>query len=188
MGIKLEDIFASSPVVTAVKDDTGLEHALAKECSIVFILYGNICNIGEIVGRVKAGGKLAIVHVDLIVGLGTREIAVDYIREKTCADGIISTKPALVKRAMELGLVGGQRTFLIDSMAMENTMKQLAQFKPDFMEIMPGVMPKVIRRIHEAASVLLVAGGLLSDKQDVMLALQAGADAVSTTKEELWDI
>ena len=114
--------------------------------------------------------------------------AVDYIKENTRADGIISTRPGMVKRAMELGLIGGQRAFLIDSIALENTRKQLAAFQPDFMEIMPGMMPKILKRIRETTSVLLVAGGLLSDKQDIMAAFQAGVDAVSTTKEELWEV
>ena len=186
--MKLEDVFASSPVITAVKDDAGLNHAMGRDCAIVFILYGNICNIGDIVETIKEHGKLAIVHVDLIVGLSFKEIAVDFIKENTRADGIISTKPMLVKRAKELGLIGGQRTFMIDSIALDNTKKQLATFRPDFMEIMPGVMPKVLRRVRENTSVLLVAGGLLSDKQDIMAAFQAGADAVSTTKEELWGL
>lgn len=186
--MKLEDIFESSPVITAVKDETGLAHAMEKDCTIVFILYGTVCNIRKIVDTVKEHGKLAIVHVDLIVGLSSKEIAVDFIKENTRADGIISTKPVLVKRAMELGLIGGQRTFLIDSIALENTRKQLVSFQPDFMEIMPGVMPKVLKMIRETTSVLLVAGGLLSDKQDIMAAFQAGVDAVSTTKEDLWEV
>lgn len=186
--MKLEDIFASSPVITAVKDETGLEHAMEKECAIVFILYGNVCTIPRIVEKVKAYGKMAIVHVDLIVGLSSKEVAVDYIKENTLADGIISTRPGLVKRAMELGLIGGQRAFLIDSIALDNTRKQLAAFQPDFMEIMPGMMPKILKQIRETTSVLLVAGGLLSDKQDIMAAFQAGVDAVSTTKEELWEV
>jgi glycerol-3-phosphate responsive antiterminator len=186
--VKLEDVFASSPVITAVKDDTGLRHAMEKDCAIVFILYGTICNIAQIVETVKEHGKLAIVHVDLIMGLGSKEVAVDFIKENTQADGIISTKPGLVKRAMELGLIGGQRAFLIDSIALENTRKQLASFRPDFMEIMPGMMPKILRLIRETSSVLLVAGGLLSDKQDIMAAFQAGVDAVSTTKEDLWEV
>ena len=33
--LKLEDIFASSPVITAVKDEAGLEHAMEKECAIM---------------------------------------------------------------------------------------------------------------------------------------------------------
>ena len=153
--MKLEDIFASSPVITAVKDDTGLTHAVEKDCTIVFILYGNVCNIPSIVEKVKERGKLAIVHVDLIAGLSSKEVAVDYIKENTRADGIISTRPGMVK---------------------------------DFMEIMPGMMPKILKRIRETTSVLLVAGGLLSDKQDIMAAFQAGVDAVSTTKEELWEV
>ena len=186
--MKLEDIFAYSPVITAVKDEEGLEHALEKDCAMVFILFGTVCNVGKIVERVKERGKLAIVHVDLIAGLSSREVAVDYIKDHTDADGIISTKPALVKYAMELGLIGGQRAFLIDSIALENVRKQLAVFQPDFMEIMPGVMPKVLKKVREDTPVILVAGGLLSDKQDIMAALQAGADAVSTTKEELWEV
>ncbi len=186
--MKLEDIFESSPVITAVKDETGLKHAMEKDCMIVFILYGTVCSIPQIVERVKAHGKMAIVHVDLIMGLSSKEVAVDFIKENTRADGIISTKPGLVKRAMELGLVGGQRIFLIDSIALENTRKQLASFRPDFIEIMPGMMPKILRQIRENTSVLLVAGGLLSDKQDIMAAFQAGVDAVSTTKEDLWEV
>ncbi len=186
--MKLEDIFASSPVITAVKDDTGLEHAMEKDCAMVFILYGNVCNISSIVEKVKERGKLAIVHVDLIAGLSSKEVAVDFIKENTRADGIISTRTGMVKRAMELGLIGGQRAFLIDSIALENTRKQLTSFQPDFMEIMPGMMPKILKRIRETTSVLLVAGGLLSDKQDIMAAFQAGVDAVSTTKEDLWEV
>ena len=186
--MKLEDIFESSPVITAVKDDCGLEHAMEKDCAIVFILYGTVCSISGIVDKVKEHGKLAIVHVDLILGLSSKEVAVDFIRENTRADGIISTRPGLVKRAMELGLIGGQRAFLIDSIALENTRRQLAAFQPDFMEIMPGMMPKILRQIREITSVLLVAGGLLSDKQDIMAAFQAGVDAVSTTKEDLWEV
>ena len=78
--LKLEDIFESSPVITAVKDETGLKHAMEKDCMIVFILYGTVCSIPQIVERVKAHGKMAIVHVDLIMGLSSKEVAVDFIK------------------------------------------------------------------------------------------------------------
>ena len=34
----------------------------------------------------------------------------------------------------------------------------------------------------------LVAGGLISDKKDIIAAFDAGVDAVSTTREELWGL
>lgn len=184
--MNIRDLFEISPIITAVKSEEGLEHAIGTDSTVVFILYGTILNIPQIVERIKAGGKLAIVHVDLIAGLSSKEVAVDFIKENTRADGIISTKPMLVRHARELGLIGGQRTFLIDSMALDNMKKQLESFEPDFMELMPGVMPGVLKQIRQMTKIPLVAGGLLSDKKDIMAAFDAGIDAVSTTKELLW--
>ena len=107
----------NSPVIAAVKDDDGLKKCLETDSSIVFILYGDICNIPQIVETVKSAGKIAMVHVDLIHGLSPKEIAIDFIHQYTKADGIISTKALLIKRASELGLYTIHRFFVIDSKA-----------------------------------------------------------------------
>ena len=185
---KIRDLFEISPIITAVKDEPGLEKALKTESPVVFLLFGNICNITGLVDQVKNSGKIAIVHVDLIQGLSSKEVAVDFIHQNTRADGIISTKAPLVRHAMDLGMIGGQRTFLIDSMALEITKKQLLTFQPDFMELMPGVMPKILKTVRGYTEIPLVAGGLISDKKDILAAFDAGVDAVSTTREELWGL
>ena len=185
---KIRDLFEISPIITAVKDEQGLEKALKTESPVVFLLFGNICSITGLVDQVKNSGKIAIVHVDLIQGLSSKEVAVDFIRQNTRADGIISTKAPLVRHAMDLGMIGGQRTFLIDSMALETTKKQLLTFQPDFMELMPGVMTKILKAVRGYTEIPLVAGGLISDKKDILAAFDAGVDAVSTTREELWGL
>ncbi len=174
------------PVIAAVKDKEGLEHSLSSESSIVFILFGDILTISDIVNRVKEQGKLAMVHIDLISGLSAKEVSVDFIKEHTRSDGIISTKPILIKRAKELSLYTILRFFVIDSMAYENIKKQCANVKPDCIEILPGVMPKVIKRICNTQEVPVIAGGLISDKEDIILALDAGAISISTTDKEVW--
>ena len=121
--MKAIELLETSPVIAAVKDDKGLQRCFESECQVVFVLYGNVCNIGGIVRQIQEHGKVAIVHVDLTAGLSAKEVAVDFIKQTTSADGIISTKPLLVKRALELGLYGVQRTFMIDSMAV-STMKK----------------------------------------------------------------
>ena len=75
--------FEDYPVIAAVKDEDGLKKCLESgaEIQIVFVLYGDLCNIGDIVDRLKEGGKTVIVHLDLISGLGNREIVVDYIKK-----------------------------------------------------------------------------------------------------------
>lgn len=184
--MKAIDLVEASPVIAAVKDDNGLKRCFDTECQVVFILYGNVCTIGGIVHQLKEHGKIAIVHADLASGLSSKEIAIDFIQQNTEADGIISTKPMLVKRAVELGLIGVQRTFIIDSMAMSTTKKQIDAFCPDLIEVMPGIMPRVLKEIKSYTDIPIIAGGLISDKKDIMAAFSAGADAISTTKEELW--
>ena len=136
--------------------------------------------------RIKQSGRIAVVHIDLIGGLAPKEISVDFIHTQTKADGIISTKPALIKHARELGMLTILRFFVIDSMAYENIRKQCMQAKPDCIELLPGILPKVIRRICEAEHVPVIAGGLIEDREDIMNALQAGAVSISTTNHEVW--
>ena len=81
---ELMDAIQETPVIAAVKDDDGLQNALQNEnIRVVFILYGDICSIASIVQRIHAAGKFAIVHVDLIAGLASKEVAVDFIRSQT---------------------------------------------------------------------------------------------------------
>ena len=180
------EIIAEFPIIAAVKDEKELKESLMTDCKVIFILFGNICNISEIVEKIKNKDKLAIIHADLVQGLSAKTEAIDYLRLNTKADGIISTKGNLVTYAVEIGLIGILRNFIIDSMAMENVNKQVSLANPDMVEIMPGIMPEIIEKIKSELKLPLIAGGLISEKKDVIAALAAGADAVSTTKIGLW--
>jgi glycerol-3-phosphate responsive antiterminator len=184
----IASLFADAPVIAAVKDDMHLEKAIITEATVIVLLYGTVCNIAAICKKIKDADKIAIVHIDLINGLASKSEAVDFINEHTVADGIISTRQNLVKRAIEVGLYGGQRTFLVDSMAVKTITKQIQNFKPTFLEIMPGTIFDEIAKIRKITTIPLVAGGLLSSKKDILAALTAGADAVSTTREDLWHV
>lgn len=177
---------ADSPVIAAVKNEAQLADALVGECETIFLLCGDILNIGTLCAKVKAAGKHPILHLDLVNGLAPREIAVDFIRETTCAEGIISTRPQLIRRAKELGLFAVLRVFVIDSRALETIERECGTTEPDVIEILPGVMPDVIRKISGMFQTPLIAGGLISTKQEIMAALRAGAIAVSTTNRACW--
>lgn len=50
---ELMDAILETPVIAAVKDDAGLRNALTNEnIRVVFVLYGDICNISSIVRRI----------------------------------------------------------------------------------------------------------------------------------------
>ena len=183
---QFKEAVEDSPIIAAVKDMEGLERCLKSDSRIIFILFGDVLTIADIVARVKQSNRMAMVHLDLIGGLTTKEISVDYIKNATRADGIITTKPALIKRAKELRLYTILRFFAIDSMAYDNIHRQCQSARPDCIEILPGVMPKVIARIVRQEHAPVIAGGLIADKEDIMAALDAGAVSVSTTNATLW--
>ncbi len=180
------ELLQDNPVILAAKDPSQLAAALAAEGDVVFLLFGDVCTIGSLIRQAKAAGKTVLVHIDRISGLSARPAAVDFIRSQTCADGIISTQPQLVKRAAELGLLTVLRFFALDSMSLSNLQKQLSICDPSLIEIMPGLMPKIIRSFCQLVRQPVIAGGLVSDKEDVFAALKAGAISVSTTCQTLW--
>ena len=182
----------ANPVIAAVKNDAGLQAAVEmEEIQVIFVLYGDVCTIPEILERIKVAGKKAMVHIDLIAGLSAKEISVEFIARQTRADGIITTKPALVRRAQELGIFAVLRFFVIDSLALkniENLEMQCGTSRPDFIEVLPGVMPKVLGRIAKVSRIPMIAGGLITEKEDVIAALSAGAIAVSSTNQDVWNL
>lgn len=175
------------PVIAAVKDQAGLERILALDNRVVFVLSGDLLSIGETLRRLRAADKLAIVHLDLIQGLSGKEAAVDFLKAQG-ADGIITTKPVLIRRARELGLGAVLRFFIFDSLSLETMERTARECRPDLVEILPGIMPKIIARIHESLPIPLICGGLVAEKSDVLDALKAGALAVSTSSPALWAI
>ena len=183
-----KELLAESPVIAAVKDDEGLKKAVQSDCQVIFLLYGTIMNIGDLVQQVHNAEKICVVHADLVEGLSNRDIAVDGLVKLSHPDGIISTRSGQIRRAQALGLLTIQRGFLIDSMSMRSLLSQAETNRPDFIEILPGIIPTVIQEIVEKSSVPVIAGGLIRNKQDVMQALRAGVTAVSTTASDVWEM
>ena len=184
----LAETLLNEPVIAAVKTDEALTAALASPCSAVFLLASTLLTVDGLVHRIHDAGKLAVVHIDLVDGLSSREIAVDSLNALCHPDGIISTRPALVRRARHLGLVTVQRAFILDSLALSNLPDQLSVGKPDFIEILPGIMPRVIAEITQTTATPVIAGGLIKYKDEVMAAMRAGAAAVSTTCPAVWEM
>ncbi|MBP2026600.1 glycerol uptake operon antiterminator [Acetoanaerobium pronyense] len=177
-----------NPIIAAVQNETDVELAIASDVKTIFLLSADIFNVKSIVDKVKASGKSVLIHIDFLEGIGKDSKAIEYIVKVIQPDGIISTKSSHIKLAKEKGMFTIQRFFLIDNKSYDMTIKSVKTIKPDMIEIMPGVMPQIISRITKEISTPVIAGGLISTKQDIMDILKAGALGTSTGKKELWDL
>lgn len=183
----MKELLECNPIIGAIKDDYDLEKVLDSDCNVVFLLSGDILTLGEKVKRLKERNKCVFVHLDMIGGISSNPVIVKYLKTQSEIDGIITTKIGLVKKALEEDIHVVQRVFLLDSISLKSSIENLKRCKPSAIEIMPGVMTKVVKRLHkEFPDLPIICGGLIDEKSEIIDVLKNGAMAVSTSKKELW--
>ena len=185
--LRMLPLLERTPVIPAVKDDTALTRAAGCESRVLFLLGGDLLTIPGWIARTHEAGKQAVVHIDLVNGLAPKEVAVDWLLHQG-ADGILSTRPHLIRRGRELGMLTVLRVFAIDSKAVGNLQKETEMVTPDVIEILPGTLPKVIEKLSRRLPIPLIAGGLMAEKEDILAALAAGALCVSSSEDSLWEV
>lgn len=180
---KIIDCLECNPIIAAISDDKW-QQALESPVQVIFYMSANLLTIAERVQQAHNAGKYIMVHLDLAEGIGRDKTGIRYLAD--CgADGIISTKGQLIRQAKEQGLFTVQRFFAVDSVGVEGVGEILRNTNPHLVEIMPGVVLKVIKRYADKG-LSVIAGGLIQSKNEVTDALKAGAVAVSTGCVGLW--
>ena len=172
-----------NPVIAAIGDDKW-HQALESPVHILFYMSANLLTIEERIRQAHAAQKYVMVHLDLAEGLGKDRTGIRFLA-RCGADGIISTKAQLIRHAKEQGLATIQRFFALDSKGLESIEEMLRNSEPHLIEIVPGVIPKVLDRFSKG-KLPVIAGGLLETKAELTHALNCGVIAVSTGRVELW--
>jgi glycerol uptake operon antiterminator len=180
------ETISDSPVIATAQDKDKLSCALKIGVPTVFLVNTDIFSAKEYVSMAAAAGCNVFLHMDLIEGLAGNTKAVDYVRNRISPSGIISTKSVLIKYAREQGMFCIQRFFMVDSASYENAINTIKTTKPSMVELMPGILPDVIRRFTNAVDTPVIAGGLITRKQQIIEALSGGALGVSTGCIDLW--
>ena len=184
-----EEIFEAiyeNPIIMAIKNNKDLRDSLDSENKIVFVLFGTVESIPHIVNKLKSNGKIVMVHEDLIEGLSSSSLSAAFIKNYTKADGIITTRPQNASYARQIGLFAILRFFVLDSISYENVKETVKKANCDLIEILPGIMPKVLDDISKRTRIPVVAGGLIKEKSDVVEALKANAIAISSSNTDVW--
>ncbi len=176
----------NNPVIAAVRSETDLKQAVETSVEIIFLLRSSILTLPKMIETVHAKNKLIFVHSDFSDGIGNDKDGIAYLKSLG-VDGIISTRSVIIKYAKELGLLTVQRFFIVDSHSIDTAIDAINIARPDMIEIMPGIMSKIIERFSEAVRLPVIAGGLIETKQEVIDALSAGATGISTNAKKLWN-
>ncbi|AXF55923.1 glycerol-3-phosphate responsive antiterminator [Salicibibacter kimchii] len=184
--LHLNDI-VQSQVISAIDSKDKIPIAINSECNVAFLLTGDILVLPSYIKQLHDAGMDVFVHMDFIEGLASDKSAIDYIVKEINPIGIITTKSFVIKLAKKQGLQTIQRLFLIDGNAVNKGIEITQVSKPDAIELLPGIIPKVIDRFTKKSELPIIAGGLVEHPEEIHMALEAGALAVSTGAQTLWN-
>lgn len=173
-------------IVPAIRHMKDFDQLLQTDYEYLVLLNAHIAQVKPLVRRAAEQGKKMLLHADLIEGLKSDEYAAEFLAQEIRPAGLISTRNNVVLTAKKKGLIAIQRLFMLDTLALENSYVQLEKTKPDYVEVLPGIMPRIIREFLEKTNIPVLAGGLIRTEEDVRLALEAGAAAVTTSRKALW--
>lgn len=177
----------ATPVIPAIRKFEFVDLAIAAHGKIVYLLTGDPENCESMIQKILAADKLPIVNLDLLNGFSRDRYAVNYLK-RAGARGIISTHLDPLRHALSIGLYAVQRTFLLDSGAMDTITNQLKNTPVDALEVLPAlVAPKILERVRAIPLDLpVVGGGLIQTLKEVEELLALGLSAVSTSNPQMW--
>ena len=107
-----------TPIIPAIRKPEFVEQAIASRGKLVYLLTGDPDNVESMIRKIVDAGKIPLVNLDLLNGFSRDKYAVNYLK-RLGAKGIISTHLDPLRHALAIGLYGIQRTFLLDSGAMD---------------------------------------------------------------------
>lgn len=185
--VPLRTLFQKAPIVPSVRKTEHLDRALAANTKVIFFLTGNPENCELMFRKALDAGKMPFVNLDLLKGFARDKHAVNYL-QKCGAAGIISTHTEILRHVCSIGLYAVQRTFLVDSGAMEMISTQLKNTPVDALEVLPAmVAPKMLDRIRAISpETAVMGGGLISTMMEIENLLLQGLAAVSIGDPQMW--
>ncbi|RSK26071.1 glycerol-3-phosphate responsive antiterminator [Bacillus sp. HMF5848] len=173
-------------LIPAIRNMKDLEVMIKSSFTYGVFLDLHVAQVKNVVSLAKSHGKEMFLHVDMIHGLKSDEYATEFIIQEIKPAGIISTRGNVIMKAKQKGIISIQRLFLIDQTALEKSYQVIEKTQPDYIELLPGVLPNFIQEVREKTGRNILAGGLIRTVEDIETAIEAGAEAVTTSNKDLW--
>ena len=178
---------ADSPCCPAIVAGGQFDDALLSPAGIIFLLRGNGLELAEVVQRTHDAGKLLAVHLDLVDGLRADHWGVAWLA-RSGVDAIITSHGQLMSVIRKEGALAIHRLLLSRREHLDTAVNALSRWRPDIVEILPGVVLPSVATLLPPLEVPLLAGGFIRTPLDARAVLGVGAVGVTTSSQALWDL
>lgn len=173
-------------IIPAARSMKDFEFLLSSALKNIILLDVHIAQLPYIRRMAEQSGKNLILHADLVQGLRSDEAGAQFLCQVIKPAGIISTHSNVISTVKKHHIISIQRIFLLDSHSLETSYRIMRTSDPDYIEVLPGMMPQIIQEIALKSKRPILAGGFIRSLSDVELILDSGAMAVTTSSRSLW--
>ena len=176
-----------NPLIAAARSNN-LSKAVESNVSAVILMEVKLNYLFQDEFKKNKDKKPIFIHLDLLKGLSNDVESMKFIKEYINPSGIVSTKSTVLNAAKKRGLMTIQRVFLIDNKSLKNSIASIIENDPDRVEVMPALCGEIVDRLKKEINRPIILGGLIDKEEQIIEGLKQGADAISFSKEELWNI
>ena len=179
--------FKQHRIIPALRSARDVERASSLSERVVFLLGTSVLTYRNQMELLRKAGHIVFVHFDLIEGLKGDNVGFSFLLQEIVPHGIISTHKAILNLAKKNGLLRLLRVFMLDSDALAKGYHLAQTVQPDFVELLPGSsLPLLEDRALREFPFPLIAGGLVTNIEQVNAILGKRILAVSTSEKSLW--
>lgn len=180
--------FQEYPVIAAVRTPEDFEKALDSKVRILAMVGGDVFKAKPQILKAKKKGCLVFFHIDLVEGIGKDASGIHFAKEEFGIDGVQSTRTHILKLARHERLITIHRLFVNDFQGLKSGMTLVESSNPDFVELTPGIIPRIIRKVTNEQQRPVIASGLVATENDVKVLLEAGASNIVCSSQNLWTL
>ncbi|WP_026894392.1 glycerol-3-phosphate responsive antiterminator [Clostridiisalibacter paucivorans] len=183
---KLFEQFTIVPSIRMLKD---LDYVLESSLPVVLLSEVHIGNLKSLVQRCHNKNKKVLVNVDLIGGFSPDKIGVKLLVDLFKVDGIFTSNIITINMCKSVGLFTIQRFFLMDSKAVDSSLKSLKKSQADAIELLPSpLVPEFFNKIVKKKDIPILAGGFVNDVNSVKEFKKLGLKGMTTSCKDIWKL
>ena len=186
---ELLTILKKNPVIPCTNDLSIYQDEKYKKSSVILLYDFSIFDIRKFKLSVGESNKFTIFSIETMSGIANDDEGVRFLKDFLGIQAIESSSPRALSSAKKIGLITIQTIFTFDSKSIAKAVKMMQEIKPDFIDIRPGIsMLKFKTLFGSIEKKNIICSGLISSSEEIKLLIGNGAVAVTTSKNQLWDL
>lgn len=180
-----QDDFYQIPSIREIKN---LSDALKADSLYIHLSNTHIGNLKNLVDRIHQGGKKASVNIELIHGFNLDRNSAPFLKQIFHVDAVMVSNPLWVNYLKRLKLYIIQRVILIDSLALENSMRVVAETSCDAVELRPAAygIQFIDKFRRERPDLTFFLAGFINSPEIIEQARELQFKGVTLSNKALW--